>query len=135
MNDRLSAAVRTNLSALQQIASDISRVGIQSPIKNARSLANEARSSTSTLAEVTGNVTRLTGASAITIDVSDTITVSDGTTTATYTHAAGQDVQNFLDAVNNTANLNVEARLTSDGRIQLEAAEADKTALRLFGPS
>ena len=176
MNDGLSAAVRTNLNTLQQIASDISRVqtrlatgkrinslsegpaayftasalnaraaalnavldgigtgkkvfeaanagieGIQSLIKNARSLANEARNSASTLAEVAGNVTGLTGASAITMDVSDTITVSDGTTTATYTHAAGQDVQDFLDAVNNTANLNVEARLTSDGRIQLEA--------------
>ena len=103
--------------------------GIESLIKNARSLANQALTSASTLAEVTGNVTGLTGATAISMDNGDTITVSDGTTTATYTHAAGQDVQDFIDAVNNTANLNVEARLTSDGRIQLEATGVNNVTI------
>ena len=184
MTDGLSAAVRTNLIALQQIASDIGRVqnrlatgkrvnspsddpaayftasalnaraaalntvldgistgkkvieaanagieAIQSLVENARSLAYEALKSASTLAEVTGNVTGLTGATAISMDNGDTITVSDGTTTATYTHAGGQDVQDFIDAVNNTANLNVEARLTSDGRIQLEATGVNNVTI------
>ena len=184
MADGLSAAVRTNLIALQRISSDIGRVqnrlatgkrvnspsddpaayftasalnaraatlntvldgigtgkkvieaanagieGIESLIKNMRSLANEALTSASTLAEVTGNVTGLTGATAITMDNGDTITVSDGTTTATYTHAGGQDVQDFIDTVNNTANLNVEARLTSDGRIQLEASGVNNVTI------
>ena len=71
--------------------------GIQSLIKNARSLAVQALNSASTLAEVTGTVNGLTGATAITMDHGDTITVSDGTTTATYTHAGGQDVQDFID--------------------------------------
>lgn len=184
MADGLSAAVRTNLIALQRISSDMGRVqnrlatgkrvnsptddpaayftasalnaraaalntvldgistgkkvieaanagiqGIESLIKNMRALANEALTSPSTLAEVTGNVTGLTGASLVSMDNGDTITVSDGTTTATYTHTAGQDVQDFIDAVNNTANLNVEARLTSDGRIQLEATGVNNVTI------
>ncbi len=184
MSVGLSAAVRTNLIVLQQLASEIGRVqtrlatgkrinrpsegpaayftasalnaraaalnalldgigtgkkvfeaadagivGIQSLIKNARSLAYEALNSASTLAEVTGGVNGLTGATAISMDDGDTITVSDGTTTATYTHAGGQDVQDVLDAVNNTPNLKVEARLTSDGRIQLEATGVNSVTI------
>jgi len=63
------------------------------------------------------------------MDNGDTITVSDGTTTATYTHAGGQDVQDFIDQVNNTANLDVEARLTSDGRIELAATGVNSITL------
>ncbi len=184
MADGLTAAVRTNLIALQRISSDIGRVqhrlatgkrvnspaddpaayftasalnaraaalntvldgistgkkvieagsagieAIESLIKNMRSLANQALTSPSTLAEVTGNVTGLTGATAVTMDNGDTITVSDGTTTATYSHTPGQDVQDFIDAVNNTANLNVEASLTSDGRIQLKATGVNNVTI------
>ncbi len=184
MADGLSAAVRSNLIALQRISSDIGRVqhrlatgkrvnsptddpaayftasalnaraaalntvldgistgkkvieaasaglqGIESLIKNMRALANGALTSPSTLAEVTGNVTGLTGATTISMANGNTITVSDGTTTATYTHAAGKDVQDFIDAVNNTANLNVQARLTSDGRIQLEATGVNNVTI------
>ncbi len=103
--------------------------GIQSLIKNARSLAYQALNSASTLAEVTGTVNGLTGATAISMDNGDTITVSDGTTTATYTHADGQDVQDFIDQVNNTANLEVEARLTADGRIELEATGVNSVTI------
>jgi flagellin len=102
---------------------------IQSLVENARSLAFEALKSPSTLAKVTGSVTGQTGASPIAMDNGDTITVSDGTTTATYTHAGGQDVQDFIDAVNNTANLNVEARLTTDGRIQIEATGVNNVVI------
>ena len=184
MSNGLSAAMRTNLLALQRIADDTSRVqlrlatgkrinspsdgpaayftasalnaraaalntvldgisngkkvietanlgveAIQSLVENARSLAYEALKSPSTLAKVTGSVTGLSGATPIAMDNSDTITVSDGTTTATYTHAGGNDVQDFLDAVNNTANLNVEARLTTDGRIQLEATGVNNVVI------
>lgn len=110
-------------------AADAAIAGIQSLIKNARSLAYQALNSASTLAEVTGSVVGLTGATAISMDNGDTITVSDGTTTATYTHAGGQDVQDFLDAVNNTPNLKVEARLTSDGRIELEATGVNNVTI------
>jgi len=37
------------------------------------------------------------------------VTVSDGTTTATYTAANGDTSQTLLNAVNNTANLKVTA--------------------------
>jgi flagellin len=172
----LSAAVRTNLLALQKLAAEIQRTnirlstgrrvnaptddpaayftasalnaraaalntivdgistgkkvleaastaieGIQALVKEARSLAYEALSSTSTLAKVTGSVTGLTAATAITMDNGDTITINDGTTTATYTHAGGNDIQDFLDAVNNQAGLKVDASLTADGRIELKA--------------
>ena len=63
------------------------------------------------------------------MDNGDTITVSDGTATATYSHTSGQDVQDFIDTVNNTANLNVEASLTSDGRIQLEATGVNNVTI------
>ena len=81
-------------------AANLGVEAIQSLVNNARSLALEALKSPSTLAEVTGNVTGLTGATAISMDDGDTITVSDGTTTATYVHSSGNDVQDFLDAVN-----------------------------------
>jgi len=184
MSDGLSAAVRTNLIALQKLASDIGRVqnrlatgkrvnspsenpaayftaaalnaraaalnsvvdgigtgkkvlesasagidSMQAMIANARSVALEALSSASTLAKVTGSVTGLTGATAISMDNGDTVTVSDGTTTATYTHAGGQDVQDFLDAVNNTANLKAKASLTSDGRIKIEATAVNSVTI------
>jgi hypothetical protein len=103
--------------------------GIQSLIKNARSLAHQALNSASTLAAVTGTVNGLTSATAIAMDDGDTITVSDGTTTATYTHAGGHDVGDFIDQVNNTANLEVEARLTSHGRIELAATGVNSVTI------
>lgn len=177
MSDGLSAAVRTNLLALQRLATDIGRVQVrlatgkrvnspsegpaafftasalnaraaslnsvidgigigkkvlegatagiksmQALIENARSLAYEALNSASTLAKVTGSVTGLTGATALSnYEPGDTITVSDGTTTAIYTYANGETLQHFLDAVNNTANLKVDAMLGSDGRVVLAA--------------
>src|SRR4051794_29912543 len=65
--------------------------------------ANDALQSTATNAKVTGTVTGLTGASSITTSVNKTITVNDGTTTATYTADLSPTVQEFLDAVNNTS--------------------------------
>jgi hypothetical protein len=61
------------------------------------------------------------GGSASTLRNNDTVTVSDGTTTATYTASTGDDVQDLLNAINNTANLKVDASLTASGQIQLQA--------------
>jgi flagellin len=184
MPDGLSAAMRANLTALQKIASDISREqnrlatgrqvnspsdnpaahvpaahvtasslnaraaalnsvldgisngkrtieaatggleNIRSLVGNMRSLADRALSSPSTLAKVTGSVSGLTVGTVVSLDNGETITVSDGTTTAVYSRALGQDVQALVNAVN-TANLNVRANLTGDGRIQLEATGVD----------
>jgi flagellin len=185
MPDGLSAAMRANLTALQKIASDISReqnrlatgrqvnspsdnpaahvpaahvtasslnaraaalnsvldgIGngkrtieaatgglenIRSLVGNMRSLADQALSSPSTLAKVTGSVSGLTVGTVVSLDNGETITVSDGTTTAVYSRALGRDVQALVNAVNTTANLNVRANLTGDGRIQLEATGVD----------
>ena len=154
MNDGLSAAVRTNPMTLQRLSVDIGRVQNQlatgkrantpsdDPSASFTASALSARaaalntaldgnmpSSPSTLAEVTDNVTGLTGATVVTLDNGDTIMVSDGTTTAIYSRFGGQDVQDFIDAVNATANLNVEARLTVDGRIQLQATGVNNVTI------
>jgi hypothetical protein len=100
---------------------------IQGLIDNARDLAYDALDSTSTLAKVTGTVTGLTGAHDMDtqFENGDTITVGDGTTTATYTKANNDTLSDFIDAVNNTANLNVTASLTEDGRVELEATDVN----------
>ena len=97
-------------------------------------VAYQALNSSSTLAKVNGRRHRAHRRD-LAIASLTTATPSRSTTarcTATYTHATGQDVQDFLDAVNNHANLEVEASLTSDGRIHLEATGVnDITIARL----
>jgi flagellin len=88
-------------------------------VQSAQAIAQQAQQSASTSGKYTGTVSGLTGATATGITAGKTITVSDGTTVATFTMAAGNDIQDFLDAVNNTAGSNIDASLTSDGKIQL----------------
>jgi flagellin-like hook-associated protein FlgL len=101
---------------------------MQKLVSAARDLATEALGSASTLAKITGSATGLTAGTAITMDDGDTVTVSDGTTTATYTHTGGNDIQDFLDAVNNTTNLEVDAALV-DGRVQLTATTTNSITI------
>jgi flagellin-like hook-associated protein FlgL len=104
--------------------------GIQSLLASARSIANQALQSTQELTTVEGNhgtafttssVIATTGGSSTRLKAGDTITVGDGTTTATYTAANNDTVQTLLDAVNNTSNLKITASLNSDGQIQFDA--------------
>src|SRR5258707_2981375 len=91
-------------------------------VQSAQALAQQAQQSASTTGKYTGTVAGLTGATTFTATASQTITVSDGTTTATYTLAAtGNTLQGLRDAGNGTASLKVKAELTSDGKIALEA--------------
>ena len=60
------------------------------------------------------------GGSATRFRAGDVVTVSDGTTTATYTAVNGDTVQTFLDTINNTANLKIDASLNSNGDIEFE---------------
>lgn len=91
-------------------------------VQSAQAIAQQAQQSAATTAKAVGTVSGLTGATAFTATSGKTISVSDGTTTATFTLAAtGNTVQGLLDAVNNTASLKVKAELSSDGKIQLEA--------------
>ena len=92
-------------------------------VQNAQAIAQQAQQTTATTAKATGTVASLTGATTGTFTSGHTITVSDGTTTATFTAAgsSSDSVQAILDAVNNTASLKVKAELSSDGKILLEA--------------
>jgi flagellin len=102
-------------------AADNGISAIKKLVENAQAIAMQALQNPATTAKYSGTVAGLTGASTLAVTAGDTITVSDGTTTATFTADATPTVQEFLDAVNNTANLNVKAELSSDGRILLEA--------------
>ena len=131
LNDRasdLNSLMDSMSNAIQTLqAADNGITAITSLVKSAQALAQQAQQSAGTTAKVTGTVSGLTGASTATIAVGNTITVNDGTTTATFTAAGGggDSVQDFLDAVNGTANLNVRASLTGDGKIQLEATSTN----------
>jgi flagellin-like hook-associated protein FlgL len=113
--DAMSNAIQTLREA------DNGITAITNLVKSAQALANQAAQSTGTTANVTGTVSGLTAASAVTITSGNTITVSDGTETATFTATGTDTVQDFLDAVNNTTDLDIRASLTGDGRILLEA--------------
>ena len=123
--DDITSAQKTVEAANNGIAA------IESLLNSAKSLANQALQSADTLVEITGDYdgtltagTQIasTAGSATLFEAGDQVTVSDGTTTATYTAADGDTVQDFLDAVNNTANLKVEASV-SDGQIVLTATD------------
>ena len=118
----LSGLLDSMTSALQTIReADNGITAITNLVKSAQALANQAAQSTATTANYTGTVSGLTAASAVTITSGNTITVSDGTETATFTATGTDTVQDFLDAVNNTTDLDIRASLTGDGRILLEA--------------
>jgi len=91
-------------------------------VQSAQAIAQQALQSASTSAVVNGTVTGLTGASVITFSANtDTLTVNDGTTTATFTAAAGpgDTVTAIMAAINGTANLNITASLNTDGSLKL----------------
>lgn len=94
---------------------------VQSLVETAQSIARQAQASADTLAKVTGTVSGLATSTSLSFSNGRTITVNDGTTTVTFTKGSGDNVQDFLDAVNASAPLEVTASLTSDGRIQLKA--------------
>lgn len=127
---QLNSLVDSSATAVKTIeTASIAIAAIEDLVATAQTIATQALQSTPTNAKVTGTVTGLTGSSSITIDAGDTITVSDGTTTAVYTADASATVQEFIDAVNNTANLKVKASLTSDGRIQLDALSTNSITI------
>jgi len=103
---------------------------IESLLNQASSVATSALQSAATLVTVTGtNTSALATNTTIATTVGaadkfkagDTVQISDGTTTATYTAANNDTAQTFLDAVNNTVGLKVQASLNGSGQIQLSA--------------
>jgi flagellin len=103
---------------------------IQSLVSQAQTIANQALASTpSSVVTVTGTRTGLTTATQIAngggdgthFKPGDTVTVNDGTTTATYTAVNNDTVQTFINAINNTAGIKVTASLNSSGALVLTA--------------
>lgn len=124
--DRISEAKSTLQAATNGIAA------IRSLLMSAQSVANSALLSANTLVKITGASTPVltlatdivsTLGSSTQFKNGDIVTVSDGTTTATYTasNGANDTVQYLLDTINNTANLKVDASLNANGQIELQA--------------
>ncbi len=88
-------------------------------------VANSALASARTTAGTTGTVSGLTGTSSFSVTNGTTITVNDGTVTATITSTGTLTVQQIIDGVNNTASLKVKASLSSNGSILLEATDTN----------
>jgi flagellin-like hook-associated protein FlgL len=129
--DSLTADMESAQSTVSAASAGIA--AIQSLLSSARSLANQALLSTVSTTTVTGNYSgTLTTSSQIAsgtgsstrFRAGDVVTVSDGTTTATYTAVNGDTVDDFLDTINNTANLKIEASLNSNGDIEFVSTEA-----------
>jgi flagellin-like hook-associated protein FlgL len=137
-----SQALSTRAASLNQLVDNVTAVkktvdaannGVQaitSLLNQAQTIATSALQSANTLVKVTGNnATALTastviasaGGSGTKFKAGDTVTVGDGTTTATYTAANNDTVQTFLNAINGTANLKVAASLNSSGQIAFAA--------------
>ena len=87
-------------------------------VQSAQAIAQQALQSASTTASVTGSVAGITAATVTGVTATKTITVNDGTATATYTAVAADTVQDFLDAING-GGTDVQASLDATGHIQL----------------
>jgi flagellin len=88
-------------------------------VQSAQAIAKQAQQSAATTATLTGTVAGQTATTLTGVTTGKKITVSDGTTVATYTAAgATDDLQDLIDAVNNTSGINITASLTSDGKLQ-----------------
>jgi flagellin len=113
--DGIGNGAKTLEAAVNALAS------LSNLVSSAESVANSALASTRTTAASTGTVAGLTGSSSFSVANGNTITVNDGTVTATITSTGTLTVQQILDGVNNTASLKVKASLTANGSILLEA--------------
>ena len=117
--DGMGVGVKTLQSA------DSALTAITNLVTAAQSTANTALASIGTTARRTGTVTGLTAASSFAVTSGNTITISDGVSTATITSTGAVTVQQIMDGVNLAPGLNVKASLSSDGRLNLEATSTN----------
>lgn len=145
-----AASLSARAASLNQLADGVSDVkkmvdaannGVQALkalLTSAQSVANSALQSANTLVKVTGtNSTALTTASVIgstagsstTLKAGDTVTVNDGTTTATYTAANNDTVQTMLNTINGTSGLKAVASLNAGGQITITATSTNNITI------
>jgi flagellin-like hook-associated protein FlgL len=116
--DSIGNAVQTIQAANNGITS------LTKLVQTAQAIAQQALQSAGTNAKITGTVAGLTATTDISaITATKTITVGDGTTTATYTAAANDTVQDLLDAINGAGG-KFSASLDSGGHLSIEATDA-----------
>ena len=94
--------------------------GIQGLIKEARGLTSQALTSSANNATVTGTTT--TAATAIT--AADTLTVTTGSGSYSFTAGASDTVQTVIDGINADADVGVKAALV-DGKLTLTGSNND----------
>jgi flagellin len=117
--DAVSNAIQTVQAANNGITS------ITKLVQSAQALVQEAQQSAASTAIDTGTVSGLTAASSFAVTSANTITISDGTTTATVTSTGAVTVGQIINAVNTTPGLKVNAELSANGNLQLEATGAN----------
>jgi flagellin len=117
--DAVSNAVQTVQAANNGITS------ITKLVQSAQAIVQQAQQSAATTAVDTGTVSGLTTSSSFAVTSAGTITISDGTSTATITSTGQVTVQQIITAVN-TGGINVNAELSANGSLQLEATGNNK---------
>src|SRR5215471_14225223 len=117
--DAVSNAIQTVQAANNGITS------ITKLVQSAQAIVQQAQQSAASTAVDTGTVSGLTAASSFAVTASNTILISDGTTTATITSTGNVTVQQIINAVNNQAGFKINAELSANGNLQLEATGAN----------
>jgi len=113
--DAVSNAIQTVQAANNGITS------ITKLVQSAQAIVQQAQQSAATTAVDTGTVSGLTSSSSFAVTSTKTITISDGTSTATITSTGNVTVQQIISQVNGTPGLNINAELSANGSLQLEA--------------
>src|SRR6185312_7416603 len=123
----LSALLDSISNAVQTIgAANNGLTSLTKLVQSAQAIGQQALQSASTTAKITGSVAGLTGATDIIaggIAAGQTITVGDGTTTATHTTAAGDTLQDVVDTIN-AAGGKFTASIDSGGHLAIQATDA-----------
>jgi flagellin len=117
--DAVSNAIQTVNAANNGITS------ITKLVQSAQALIGQAQQSGATTAIDTGTVSGLSASSSFAVVSGHTITISDGTSTATITSTGNVTVQQIISAVNGAAGLQVNAELSANGSLLLEATGAN----------
>lgn len=105
-----AATIQNLLNSLQLVA----KQALQTPLPTARITGETTVSTGTRISKLFGDATHLAWR--------DTVSVSDGTVTATYTAGLNDSVQTFLDTVNGTAGLKVSASVDANGHVQLQGS-------------
>jgi flagellin len=119
----LSALLDSISNAVQTIgAANNGLTSLTKLVQSAQAIGQQALQSAGTTAKVVGSVAGLTATTVHGFTATKTLTVGDGTNTATYTAVAGDTVDDVLTALNGVGNF--AASLDSGGHLVIQATDA-----------